>query len=355
MKSIKSYLFFLTLTSFFIVSCSSDDDNSGGGFLPPEAYENGILVANEGPFGEGTGTVTYVSNDLERVQQNIYQAVNDGREIGNILNSIGFAEDDAYLVANNSHRVMIVDRYSFELKDSIVSGLENPRHFVSNGSQGYISNWGDAMDENDDYIAVVDLDTYSITATIPVELGPERMVAHNNKVYVAHEGAWGYNNLISVISGSSVEKTIEVGDVPNSMVIVGNYLYVMGGGNPDYSGNETAGTIAKISLNDNEVVEIFDFDETDHPAELISDGINLYYTLNGGIHRTNLGAILIPPGDALMNGLYYSLAVKNGMLYATDADDYVSHGTLDVYDLSNFQKIKEIPVGIIPGGIYFND
>lgn len=353
MKSIKNYLLLLTFTSLFIVSCSIDDDNSGGGALPPEAYENGILVTNEGAFGEGTGTVTYISNDFLRVEQNVYRRVNNS-DIGNVLNAMGFADDDAYLVANNSHRVMVVDRYSFELKDSITTGLENPRHFVSNGTNGYISNWGDAMDENDDYVAVVDLNSKTISATIPVALGPERMIAHNDKVYVAHEGAWGQNNLISVISGTTVEKTIEVGDVPNSMVIVGNYLYVMGGGNPDYSGNETAGSLTKIGLSDNEVIDTFYFEETEHPANMVTADNYIYYTINGSIYRTNLGGIMFP-GDAVAEGMFYALEVRNGYVYATDALDYMSHGTMSVYDLNGFIKVHEIPVGLIPGGIYFND
>lgn len=353
MKSIKNYLLLFSFATLFLVSCSIDDDNSGGGVLPPEAYENGILVTNEGPFGAGTGTVTYVSNDFLTVEQNVYRKVNNS-DIGNALNGMGFHDSDAYLVANNSHRVMVVDRYSFELKDSITTELENPRHFVSNGTNGYISNWGDPMDENDDYIAVVDLTTYTVTGTIPVALGPETMVAHQNKVYVAHQGAWGQNNLVSVINGTTVEKTIEVGDVPNSMVVVGNYLYVLGGGNPDYSGNETAGSLTKIKLSDNEIDEIFYFEDTEHPANLVAEDNYVYYTLNGGIYRTNLGGIMFP-GDVVAQGNFYSLGIRNGYIYATDAFDYSSHGVMNVYDLNGFIKVHEIPVGLIPGGIYFND
>lgn len=353
MKKIKKSLVLAVTGSLFFVACSSDDD-----FTPveiePQAYENGILIANEGPFGDGTGTITFVSDDLSVVEQNIYKNVN-GSDLGNVVNSLGFADDNAYIVANNSHRVMIADRYSFEKKDSIVSGLENPRHFVSDGStRGYITAWGDAMDENDDYIAVIDLTTNTITTTIPVELGPERILNHGSNIYVAHEGAWGQNNLISVISGTSVTKTITVGDIPNSMVVVGDHLYVLGGGNPDYSGNETAGSITKIDLNSNEVIETFTFEETEHPSELVTDGINLYYNLNGKVYKTGLSSISLPE-EAVIDGFFYRLQINNGLLYATDAKDYVSNGALYVYDLTSYSKIGEVPTGLIPGGIYFNN
>lgn len=353
MKKIKNSLLLAVTGSLFFVACSSDDD-----FTPtpvePEAYENGILISNEGPFGNGTGTITFISDDFSVVEQDIYKKVN-GSELGNIVNSMGFTDESAYIVVNNSHRVMIADRYSFEKTDSIVSGLENPRHFASNGStRGYITAWGDSMDENDDYVAVIDLTTNTISTTIPVELGPEKILHHGSNMYVAHEGAWGQNNLISVISGTSVTKTITVGDIPNSMVVVGDHLYVLGGGNPDYSGNESAGSITKIDLTSNEVIETFTFEETEHPSELVTDGVNLYYTLNGSVYKTGLSSISLP-GEPIIDGFFYRLEINNGLLYATDAKDYVSNGSLYVYDLTSYTKISEVATGLIPGGIYFND
>ena len=39
----------------------------------------------------------------------------------------------------------------------------------------------------------------------------------------------------------------------------------------------------------------------------------------------------------------------------TDAGDFASNGTLMVFDLSTNSELQSIEVGIIPGGIYFND
>lgn len=353
MKSIKNYLLLLTFGSFFFVACSSDDD-----FTPivvePDAYENGILITNEGPFGEGSGTITFVSEDFSVTEQNVYYRVN-GSPIGNVVHSMGFADGNAYIVANNSHRVMIADRYTMEKQDSIVSGLENPRYFASNGAtRGYITAWGDPMDEGDDYVTVVNLTDNTIATTIPVAFGPEKILNHNAKMYVAHQGGWGQNNLISVISGTSVETTITVGDVPNSMVAAGNYLYVMGGGKPDYSGSETAGSISKIDLNTNQVVDTYTFNQDEHPSDLVSDGVHLYYNLDGMVYRSNIDSVSLP-GAPVIEGYFYTMEVKNGFLFATDAADFVSSGKLFVYDLNSYQKVAETEAGIIPGGIYFNE
>ena len=348
----KNYLIPFAFISALFLSCSSDDDDGQTPFVG--AYEKGILITNEGPFNNGSGTITFISEDYATVEQKIYNRVN-GSDLGNVVQSMGFSESDAYIVVSNSQKIMIADRYTFEKKDSIVSGLVNPRYFAASGmNKGYVTDWGDPMDDNDDYVAVVDLNTNSISSVIPVAFGPERILNFGNKLYVAHQGGYGHNNQVSVISGNAVETTIVVGDTPNSMVIVGDYLYVLGGGKPDYSGSETAGSISKIDLNTNRVVDTFEFGTTEHPSGLVADGLNLFYSLNGKVYKTNSSNIELP-GTPIIDGMFYALEARNGLLYATDAGDFVSRGRLLIYDLSNNQPIQDFQVGLIPGGIYFND
>lgn len=352
MKTMKN-LFLLSFSLLFLISCSSDDSSEPAP-NPTAAYEKGILVTNEGPFNNGSGTVTYISNDYATVDQNIFRKVN-GMDLGNIVQSMGFADDLAYIVVSNSQKIMVVDRYSFERKDSITTDLENPRYFMSTaGSKGYVTDWGDPFDNSDDYVALMDLRTNTVVSKISVAFGPEKMVSHNNKVYVAHQGAFSQNNLISVISGASVESTITVGDVPNSMVIIGNNLYVLCGGNPDYSGNETPGTLVKIDLSTNQVSQTFSFSATQHPSSLAADGNNLYFNLDGKVYQVDSNSINLP-GTAIIQGSFYTLEGRNGKLYASDAGDFASRGRLVIYDLSSNQQIQEFQVGIVPGGIYFND
>lgn len=351
MKTMKKLLL-LTLSTLFLISCSSDDDSPTP--ADPPAFENGILVTNEGPFGTGFGTVSFISADFTSVQQSIYKAVN-GTDLGNIVQSMGFSDQNAYIVVNNSNKVMIANRYTFERVDSITSGINNPRYFVSNeATRGYISNWGDPNDNGDDFIAVVDLTTNDFVSTIPVAFGPEKMVFENDRLYVAHQGGYGQNNVISVISGNSLQTTITVGDVPNSMVEKDGILYVLCGGNPDYTGNETPGSLVKINLSNNQVIETLIFGATEHPNGLTEDGENLFYSLNGKVYKLGTTSSTLP-GTGIIDGFFYAMEANDGKLYATDAGDFVSKGKLLVYDLATNQEIQNINVGIIPGGIYFND
>lgn len=352
MKTMKKLLL-LTLSVIFFISCSSDDGNQPEPG-PPGTYENGILITNEGPFVNGTGTVSFIPEDFSDVKQEIYRTVN-GKDLGNIVQSMGFHNDNAYIVVNNSQKIEIVNRYSFESLDSITTGIEYPRYFVSNNAlTGYVSNWGDPNDNNDDFIAVIDLRDNDVATTIPVSFGPDKMVFENGNLYVAHPGGFGQNNLISVISGNSLQTTITVGDVPNAMVSKDGILYVLCGGNPQFTGNETPGSLVKIDLSNNQIIETLTFGDEEHPSGLTEEAGNLFYNLNGKVYKLAASSNTLP-GTPIVDGFFYAIEANEGKLYATDAGDFISNGKLLVFDLATNQEIQNITVGIIPGGIYFND
>ncbi|MEJ1223608.1 DUF5074 domain-containing protein [Sediminicola sp. 1XM1-17] len=347
------------LTGIFIfglltVSCSTVDGEQTN--EPLGAYENGILISNEGPFGNGTGTVTFVSDDLSISESSIYKTVN-GEDLGNVVQSIGFDGDLAYIVANNSNKIIVANRFSFKKMGTIAEGLNNPRYFVAVDNTGYVTNWGDPFDETDDYVAIVNLQNFTVEATIPVVLGPEKILAKNTTLYVAHQGAYGQNNKITLIDINTkmVSETITVGDVPNSLVLDDQEnLWVLSGGNPSYTNNETAGVLTKINTSTNDVTATLKFQGTDHPGLLCADGTDLYYQLNGAVYHMNVTDNTLPLGPRLEGVSFYTMVVADGKLYGTDAKDFASQGTLTVYDLATVSVIKELTMGIVPGGIYFN-
>lgn len=319
-------------------------------------YANGILVSNEGPFSNGTGTVTFISEDLSVVNNGIYKMTND-EDLGNVVQSIGFTENEAFIVANVSNKINVVNRYTFEKIASITDGLNNPRYFIEANGKGYVTNWGDTADETDDFVAIINLQNYTVEGTISVILGPEAILAKDNTVYVAHQGAWGQNNKVSVINTTSNEliKTLTVGDVPNSMQLdASGNLWVLASGKPAYTGDETAGVLTKINTGTNEVDNSFQFETTQHPSSLNLDGGILYYRLGDTVFEQSLSATSLNMETVLEGVSFYTMVVNNGRLYGTDAGDYASNGTLTVYDLNTELTIKALTVGIIPGGIYFN-
>ena len=345
----------VAMAALFAVSCSDDDDE----VIMEEVkgdYQNGILISNEGPFNNGTGTVTYISNDSLLVKETIFKAENN-EDLGNIVQSIAFDEDMAYIVVNNSHKIHVVNRYTFKSEAIIEDGLLNPRYFTVANGKGYVTNWGDTADETDDYVAIIDLESNVVSKSIPTELGPEAITSNEDFVYVAHQGAFGQNNKVSIIDVSTdvVSTTLTVGDFPNSMQWdnAGN-LWVLSSGAPAYTGEETNGTLAKINTSDNTLAQILDIETTEHPVDLSVENNTLYFGMSNAVYSFDSGSEALPTEAHITDVSFYSMTVNDGKLYGTDAKDYASKGDLYIYDLSTKELISTIAVGIIPGGIYFN-
>ena len=345
-------IYAIALFAIFLNACSDDNDKPEE---PLGDYENGYFITNEGPFQNGTGTITFVGEDGQ-VSQNVYNAVN-GEDLGNIVNSMTIAGDKGYIVVNNSNKVVVVNKYTMEKEDEIKGGsINNPRFLVVNDGKGYISNWGDPSNANDDFITVISLETNEILGTISVGEGPEKMIIDTDRLYVCLQGGYGSNNQVVVIdtTDDSVVTNLAVGDVPNSIVSdsSGN-LWVLCGGNPAWTGNETPGFLFKIVPGNNSLSSI-EFESTEHPSLLSSDVGNLYYSLNGQVFQMSDSDDSLPSdGLAGLDGFYYSMTVRDGELYATDAADYASEGSLKIFSLSAGTLIETITTGIIPGQVVF--
>lgn len=356
MKKLNYYLFLSIL--LFVVSCNNDDN----GELPltDGDFQNGVIVLNEGGYTYSNASVSFISGSGE-IHNDIFESVN-GRKLGDVAQSIKFHDDLAYIVVNNSNTIEVVNRYTFRSVATIAGELHNPRYMEIYNGKGYVSNWGDGNDTADDFIAVVNLNNYSIDSKIPVAEGPERLEIENQKLYIAHLGGWGYGNSISILDLNSLSLTsnISVSDVPSGMVEKEGFLYVLCSGKASWTGNETLGAMYKIDLENNQVVDQFEFPQGVHPTFLQIEDDKVYYTIGNDIYRTDVSNIepsaspfISPSGDGL--GILYGFNVVNGWIYACDAKDYQSNGELFVYSLSGNLDSRYPVEGIIPNGVYFND
>lgn len=357
MKRISFYLSLLLLT--FVVACNSDDDTQL--IIDDEpTFTNGVLVLNEGNFMSGNASVSYISNTGE-IQNNIFSKVNN-RALGDVALSMEFYENLAFIVVNNSNTIEVVDRFSFESIATIAGEFDNPRYIKAHNGVGYVSNWGDGNDANDDFIAIVDLNTFQVTSKVPVTQGPERLEIYNNKLYIAQRGDYAYGNSISVmdLNSNSIVDSIEVNDVPNGMQIDNGYLFVMSSGKESWTGNETSAALHKIDLQNHQIVDEVEFPTTVHPMYLQIENGKIYYTIGSDVYTTDVNNIQYnnsPLISTEQDGIeiFYGFNVVNGWIYVCDAVDYVSNGKLFVYS-STGNLDSEHPIdGKIPSGVYFNN
>ncbi|MHA3786768.1 YncE family protein [Flavobacterium hauense] len=344
--------------SLLFVSCSDDDSNN----KPSGAYDNGMLILNEGNFGKGNASISFLSDAAGAVvENNIFANVNNGDILGDTGQDIGLEGDLAYIVLNVSNKIEIVNRYTFAKVATISSGLTNPRYIAFANGKAYVTCWGDATVTTDDYVAVINLALNNVGTTIPVAEGPERIVEENGKLYVAHKGGYGYGNTVSVIeaASNSVTKTITVGNVPGSLEVENGNLYVLSNGMPSWGGTETAGQIDVISLSNNTVTKTIAFTDLAHPSNLVIEDNNIFYTVDNGIFTTPLSSLTLPSTPLFTTtdqGVYgiYAFAVEDGHIYIGDAGDYKTPGKVFVYSATG-SLTNTYTVGLLPSGFFFND
>ena len=353
--SISKVLKLLCLVLLF-QNCTSDDRDIEIQTLEGD-YVNGLFVLNEGGYTYSNASVSFIDGS-GTVYNNIFYGVNQ-MELGDVAQSMAFYNDQAYIVLNYSNTIQVVNRYTFEHIATIDEQILNPRYMVFNDGKGYATNWGDPADATDDYIAVIDLETNTVENRIAVSEGPERILLYNNTIYVAHKGGWGYGNSLSVIKDETVTDTIELAYVPNGMQVSGNYLYVLCSGKADWTGDETLAKIFKVNMDTNQVEETLEFSSGQHPNFTEIADNKLYYVLDRDIFSIDLSAFELP-SEALFSTLpqdvqvLYGFRVYNNKIYVADAKDYVSNGSVFIYDMQgNLQQ--DYQVQIIPNGFYFND
>lgn len=350
--------FFLSFLILFLVSCSKEDKEV---VQPTGKYTDGVLVLNEGTWGQGNASVTYLDNDLQQAEQNVFSANNAGLPLGDVAQDLGFYEELAFIVVNASNKVEIVNRADFKSVATIGSGLDNPRYISFANDKAFITNWGDSQDATDDFVAVFDADNFQLLKKISVPEGPEKIISEGDQVYVAHKGGGNFNDEISVIDvqNNTLKKTISVGDVPTSLLIQGETLWVLSSGRPSYATAETPGSISKINLSTLEVTDTFTFPEaTDHPSHLVADQGQLFYHLDNEIYSFSAAAAELPAAPVLSfkndEGVLYSFEAEDNQFFAGfAAADYVSNGSLKIYN-SEGAVLETFTTGIGPNGIFFN-
>lgn len=350
-------LFTVLAGSLFFVSCSDDDDNID---IPSGKYDNGIFTINQGNFNSGRASVSFISNTFE-VENDIFATNNENRPLGDTGQDIGLEGNYAYIVVNNSHKIEVVNRYTFKAVTTLATGLTNPRYIAFANGKGYVTCWGAGNSAADDYIAVIDLATNTLTNTrISVAEGPEKIIEENGKLYVAHKGGFSDGNSVSVvnITTNTVEANITVGGIPGSLEAENGTLYVLSEGYSQYSPVETAGSLTRINLSNNTVTAVTDFPGLTHPSNLVIEDNALYYTIGTAIYKTGLVNTALPTTP-----LFNASAQNVTGIIAFDVEDdhiyigsgtYTAAGKVNVYSLTGAPQ-QSLTVGIAPAGFYFND
>ena len=315
---------------------------------------NGYFVTNEGNFGTGNGSISYVKHG--EVRNNVFECRNE-LLLGDVVQSMTIIDDNAYIMVNGSSKIEVAS-VDFMYSVATIQGSVSPRYMAKvSDSKAYVTDWGI------NGVQVIDLLTNKISSTIACGTGPEGITVANGFAYVCNVGGWGLDNTVSVINTTTdaVETTLIVGDKPNSVVVdVNGAVWVLTGGFTEYDADwnvvsETAGNLVKIVGNTIEAT--YAFAVGNHPQDLVIDdaGTTLYYSdgsWSKAVYAFDVNDTELPT-TALINKSFYGLGVHGGYVYGTDAVDFTQSGWSYKYN-SEGTIIDSVQVGIIPGGYCFN-
>ena len=317
-------------------------------------YEDGYFVTNEGNFGTGNGSISFV-DEYGTVKNDVFASINSFA-LGDVVQSMSIINDHAYILVNNSSSIEVASVDSMYSVAKI--NVSQPRYMAQvSDSKAYVTDWGI------NGVQVIDLVTNTVSSTISCGSGPEGITVDNGFAYVCNVGGWGLDNTVSVINTDNdvVETTLTVGDKPNSVVVdVNGAVWVLTGGYTEYDADwtvvsETAGNLVKIV--DNTIEATYAFAVGNHPEDLVINdaGTKLYYS--DGSWSKAVYAFDITDKElsttALINKSFYGLGCNDGYIYGTDAVDFTQSGWSYKYTTEG-TIIDSVQVGIIPGGYCFN-
>lgn len=348
MKKVLKFASLILAGSFVLTACNKEENPQ-----PSGAYSNATFVVCEGNYQTNDGSIDAIVDG--NVESDIFSAIN-GRPFGDIVQSMTIIDDKAYIVVNNSGKIEVVDTKTFK-SEGFCGGFSYPQTVANrNENEIFVSN-GNGY--GNDYVYVVNKLSLQKTDSVATGgKGPNSMIVANGKLFVANYGGYLTDNTISVIDAENltVEKTIEVGDMPSDMELDkdGNIIVVCKGAS-QYNENwtqiisSTNSQIVKINTTTYEKTTIKDFDH-----QLASYGANLI-AYNGTIYFIDNAVYSIENNECkkLIDGEFYSISInsKNGEIWTTSTP-YTGLHFVSQYDKDgNF--IHKYTVGNFPKTVIF--
>lgn len=329
-------------SAFLFASCSNDDSVEND--IPLGAYDNGVLILNEGNFGTPNASVSYLSNDFATSQNNIFELVNPTKVLGDVAQSMSFDGDKAFIIINNSNEVEVVNRYTFASLGTITEKLENPRYSLVLNGKLYVTN---AISEA---ITVYDATTFAYISSISIDKTVERIVAANGKLYVMN-GAYGSGNEVSVVNlSTNAVSTITVEEGINSIEEKNGSVYVL-------CGNDNKSKLFKIDTN-TDTTTFIESIILKGASNMDIDGSKIYYTQDGNVYEMDLNATTFSTTPIFTTtyvqySTFYGFGVIDGKIYSGNANGFSADGIVTVYS-STGTVLKTLTVGRGPNGFYSN-
>ena len=304
-----------------------------------------VLIANQGNFGWGEGTLSLYEAYSKTVQNDIYKTINQ-ESLGNVFQSVSRLGENYYFVINNSGKIVVTDT-EFTKKVEI-NGFNSPRYLYEvQPGKAYVT------DLYAKAIAIVNLTTNTITGSIPTGTYTDKGVLRDGIFWCTAPDAdkiYGINVLTDALVDS-----FSTGVNPDGIVVdKNNYIRILckGGG----ATNDLPKLMSFTEANGQKYPVGYVLSPTPTGLAYNSNLDILYFCTEKGIWR---GIGDMQTGSAQLwieaeGAIFYAIGIdpKNGDIYVSDVKDFVSKSAVKRYS-SDGILLDEFTVGIIAGDFFF--
>lgn len=342
----KTFLSILVIT-ILNVSCTRTNE------VPIGKFATGVFVINEGNFSESNGSISHFNTSNSKVSRDLFEEANNVSP-GGIIQSVYFYDNVAFIIDQLGNTIEVVEAETFKSITTIDQGLSTPRYMTIANGKGYISNWG-SFDANfnltESYVAVVDLESYTVTATIDTDSGSEGFIASGGNVYVANS----FSNTVQEIhtTDDAIVATITVANGPQEFIEdINGKVWLLS--NSFLSGS----TLSQLDLSLNQVIKSFAIGESAKSLNINGSGDQLYYLsapfgADAEVRSVAVTATTDTNEALITQPNLYGLGVdpQSGIIYLGNHNGFQGNGTVLRYEQGSF--IDNFAVGVAPNGFVF--
>ena len=342
------------LVALSVWNCKTSDPE-------PTPYGEGVYIINEGNFSENNGSISYLNRNSNIVATNVFVQANPTLAVAGGSGQGGLVEDYAeingkglVLVDNTvagKDKVEIVEFGTFVSRATLKApDIENPRRVIQVGpNKAYISCWdvsgsGSAFLKDPGYVAVVDLNTSTVSKKIPAVKGVEQMVMAGSEVFVGSVGFSGDKILLIIDANTdTVKEKIDFGATPIPIALDANgKLWIKAGKD-----------MVRINPQTRLVEQRLTFASAPGAVVISADKKAFYYTLSGKTSRFSIDATSAI-GTQVIARSFAALGIdpQTKQIYGSVIPSYTQAG----YVL-RFQEggalIDSVKAEIAPSGFFF--
>lgn len=338
-----------------------------GGNDEKDAAPAGVLVANQGNFTQGNGSVTAYDPETGQVDAGVISG------LGAIIQSIHLSGGRIYVVANTGDRIDVFDADTYEQVGQI-GGLVSPRYMVDGpGGRAYVTNqYGAAGSFTGGSVSVLDLASNTKRKDIPVADNPEGLALAGNRLYVTHH-VFGNGRTISVIDveTEAVVDTIDV-DCDGPRAIFADregdvFVFCTGKTLYDDAFNVIGETNAAVRVLDGETGAILKRIEIDGRIGTPAPGQDAFYAsgsneiyavkdehtvLRFDTARNVLAGQIGPLEGGTIGAVAYDAASE--VLYVAHVPSFTERGTVTLHDRGG-ALVGSFTAGVVPSHIAFRE